>query len=309
KKSNELLIILVVGLFFTFIASYAGLFESIILFVEESNPRKLGGLLTLSVYLTFALGIFSLRRWMELENALVLKEKAEESLREKDKRYRALFEQSNDAIVILNGEKVLDVNKKGREAFGLGERELGNISIESLVSENNLLTIREALKTTLDNGTACFEMEFRKYDGNTIDVEVNSSFLSLEDKEIQCVVRDITTRKKAEKIERESQERLKKLIDNALCGILLVDASTHEIVDVNPAAEEAIGFSRKELIGNMCHKFICPAEKGNCPITDLKQSIDKSESVLLNGKGEFFPVLKSVVPVKIGKSEYLIESF
>lgn len=309
KKSNELLIILVVGLFFTFIASYAGLFESIILFVEESNPRKLGGLLTLSVYLTFALGIFSLRRWMELENALVLKEKAEESLREKDKRYRALFEQSNDAIVILNGEKVLDVNKKGREAFGLGERELGNISIESLVSENNLLTIREALKTTLENGTACFEMEFRKYDGNTIDVEVNSSFLSLEDKEIQCVVRDITTRKKAEKIERESQERLKKLIDNALCGILLVDASTHEIVDVNPAAEEAIGFSRKELIGNMCHKFICPAEKGNCPITDLKQSIDKSESVLLNGKGEFFPVLKSVVPVKIGKSEYLIESF
>lgn len=309
KKSNELLIILAVGLLFTFLASYFGLFESVVSFVEEYNPRKLGGLLTLSVYLTFALGIFSLRRWMELENALVLQEKAEESLREKDKRYRALFEHSNDAIIIFNEEKVLDLNKKGRAAFGFGEGEIGNISIESLVSENNLPLVRNALKTTLENGAATFEMKSQKHDGEIIDVEVNSSFLSLEDKEIQCVVRDITSRKKAEKLEQESQERLKKIIDNALCGILLVDASRHEIVEVNPAAEQAIGLSRNELIGNVCHKFICPAEKEKCPITDLKQSIDTSEKVLLNGKGECLPVLKSVVPVKIGEKEYLIESF
>jgi PAS domain S-box-containing protein len=309
KKSIELLIILGVGLLFTFFASYFGLFESIVLFVEEYNPRGLGGLLTLSVYLTFALGIFSLRRWMELENALVLQEKAEESLREKDKRYRALFEHSNDAIIIFNGEKVLDLNKKGREAFGLGEGELDNISIESLVSEKNLPIVREAMKTTFENGAACFEMKFKKQNGDIIDVEVNSSFLSIEDKEIQCVVRDITSRKKAEKLERESQERLKKIIDNALCGILLVDASNHEIVDANPAAEEAIGLSRDELIGNVCHRFICPAEKENCPITDFKQTIDKSERMLLNGRSEYLPVLKSVVPVKIGEKEYLIESF
>ncbi|WP_410509619.1 response regulator [Methanosarcina hadiensis] len=309
KKSNELLIILAVGLLFTFFASYFGLFESVIQFVEEYNPRELGGLLTLSVYLTFALGIFSLRRWMELENALVLQEKAEESLREKDKRYRALFEHSNDAIIIFNGEKVLDLNKKGREAFGLGEGEIGNISIESLIPENNLPAARNALKATLENGAATFEMKFQKHDGEIIDVEVSSSFLSLEDREIQCVVRDITSRKKAEKLERESRERLKKIIDNALCGILLVDASSHEIVDMNSAAEQAMELSRNELIGKACHKFICPAEKGKCPITDLKQSIDTSERALINGRGESLPILKSVVPVKIGEKDYLIESF
>ncbi|MHC1757745.1 MAG: response regulator [Methanosarcina sp.] len=310
KKSNELLIILVAGLFFTFFASYFGLFESIVLFVEEYNSRKLGGLLTLSVYLTFALGIFSLRRWMELENALVLQEQAEESLREKDKRYRALFEQSNDAIVILNEEKVLDLNKKGRVALGLDDGELENVSLESLVFGEYLPTIREALKTTFENGDARFEMKIQKHDGAIIDVEVSSSFLSLEDREVQFVVRDITSRKKAEKIERESQERLKKLIDNALCGILLVDATTHEIVEANQAAEEAIGLPRENLIGHLCHKFICPAERNRCPITDLGQTVDKSERILLrNGKGEHLPVLKSVVPVKIGDREYLIESF
>ena len=310
KKSDELLIILVAGLFFTFVASYFGLFESIVLFVEEYNSRKLGGLLTLSVYLTFALGIFSLRRWMELENVLVLQEQAEESLREKDKRYRALFEQSNDAIVILNEEKVLDLNKKGRVALGLGDGELENVSLESLVPGEYLPTVREALKTTLENGDARFEMKIQKHDGALIDVEVSSSFLSLENREVQFVVRDITSRKKAEKLERESHERLKKLIDNALCGILLVDATTHEIVEVNQAAEEAIGLSRENLIGHVCHKFICPAERNRCPITDLGRTVDRSERILLrNGKDEHLPVLKSVVPVKIGDREYLIESF
>lgn len=308
KKSDELLIILIVGLFFTFLASYFGLFESIVLFVEEYNHREIGGLLTLSVYLTFALGIFSLRRWMELEKALVIQEQAEENIREKDKRYRALFEQSNDAIAILNEEKVLDLNNKGRVALGTGPGELKNVSLESLVSEEYLPPLKEALKKTLENGTARIESKLKKHDGAIIDVEISSSFLSLEDREIQFVVRDITSRKKAEKMEQEIQERLKKLIDNALCGILLVDAATHEIVEVNPAAEEALGFSRDKLIGNVCHKEICSIERIKCPITDTGQTVEKSES-MFNGKGKLLPVLKSVVPVKIGEKEYLIESF
>jgi len=173
-----------------------------------------------------------------------------------------------------------------------------------------LPTVREALKSTLENGDARFEMKIQKHDGALIDVEVSSSFLSLENREVQFVVRDITSRKKAEKLERESQERLKKLIDNALCGILLVDATTHEIVEVNQAAEEAIGLSRENLIGHVCHKFICPAERNKCPITDMGRTVDRSERILLrNGKDEHLPVLKSVVPVKIGDREYLIESF
>ena len=84
-------------------------------------------MLTLSVYLSFALGVFSLRLWMELENALEFQEQAEDILREKDKKYRALFAQSNNAIVILNEEKVIDLNEKDCTALGLGNGELENI--------------------------------------------------------------------------------------------------------------------------------------------------------------------------------------
>ncbi len=310
KKSDDLLIILVVGLFFTSFASHFGLFESIILFVEEYSNREIGGMLTLLIYLTFAFGIFSLRRWMELENALVLQEQAEKNIREKDKRYRALFEESNDVIAILNEEKVLDLNKKGRTALGLGNGNLVDVSLGTLVPKEYLQTVREALKATLANGTSRFEIKFQKQNGAIIDVEVNSSSLSLEDREVQFVVRDITSRKRAEKMENESQERLNKIIDNALCGILLVEVSTHEIVEVNPAAEEMIGLPKDEIVGNVCHQFVCPAEINKCPITDLGETVDRSERLMLrNGRGEHLSVLKSVVPVKIGGKEYLIESF
>ncbi|WP_269851536.1 PAS domain S-box protein [Methanosarcina horonobensis] len=96
-------------------------------------------------------------------------------------------------------KKVLDLNKKGRVALGFGEGELENLSLSSLVSEEYLPTVRKALKTTFQSGDARFEMKIQKYDGSIIDVEVNSSFLSLEDGEVQFVIRDITSRKKSRK--------------------------------------------------------------------------------------------------------------
>ena len=81
------------------------------------------------------------------------------------------------------------------------------------------------------------------------------------------------------------------------------------IVDVNPRAVEMIGAPKEQIIGRVCHKFICPAEEGRCPITDLKQQLDSSERVLLTAAGTSLPVLKRVVPICIGGREYLMDSF
>lgn len=51
KKSNELIIILVLGFIFTVAASSYNLFESIVIFIESCDSEGLGGLmLVLSVY-------------------------------------------------------------------------------------------------------------------------------------------------------------------------------------------------------------------------------------------------------------------
>jgi PAS domain S-box-containing protein len=126
---------------------------------------------------------------------------------------------------------------------------------------------------------------------------------------VVCQWVDITERRKAEEMLRKSEERFKAIFDNQLTGLLMVDPATHIIIDANNTALALIGAGKDDVIGKVCHTFICPAELGQCPITDLGQTIDESERVLITVKGERTPIIKSVKHTEIGGKQYLIESF
>jgi two-component system, cell cycle sensor histidine kinase and response regulator CckA len=117
------------------------------------------------------------------------------------------------------------------------------------------------------------------------------------------------TRKQAEETLRENEERLNTILDCIQAGIVVIDAETHKIVDANPAAIKIIGDPKEEIIGHVCHKYICPAEKGACPITDLGQQIDHAERVMLTANGEEVPILKTVTPILLGGKECLLCTF
>jgi len=107
----------------------------------------------------------------------------------------------------------------------------------------------------------------------------------------------------------ESLQRLSAILAAAPVGILIIDAESHVIVDANPAALAAIGLPKGEIVGSVCHRFICPAESGQCPVTDLGQCLDHEERTLLTGSGEGITVLKSVAAVKLKGRLHLVESF
>ncbi len=123
------------------------------------------------------------------------------------------------------------------------------------------------------------------------------------------IFHNITERKQYELKIKESRERLNAIFEHVQTGIVIIDEETHEITDLNPAAERMIGVKKEKAVGRSCHKFICPAEKGKCPITDLGQTIDNSERVLLGISGNEVPILKTVVPMVLDGRKYLIDSF
>ncbi len=92
-------------------------------------------------------------------------------------------------------------------------------------------------------------------------------------------------------------------------GVIVIDAATHVIIDVNPAAAAMIGLPAGDIIGKECHRFVCPAEKWYCPITDLGQTVDDSERLLVTATGEQIPILKSVIPAEVDGKKLLIENF
>jgi len=120
---------------------------------------------------------------------------------------------------------------------------------------------------------------------------------------------DITERKRAEAALRESEGRLRTILDTVQAGIVIIDPETHVIADVNSAAAGLIGETRERIVESVCHRYICPAEVGKCPITDLKQTVDRSERVLLKIDGTRIPIIKTVVPIVLGGRQHLLESF
>jgi PAS domain S-box-containing protein len=121
--------------------------------------------------------------------------------------------------------------------------------------------------------------------------------------------KNITDNKRAEKALRESEEKFRAIFHTQQIGLLVLDTQTHTVADANAAALSLIGVPPADVIGKICHTFVCPAERGACPITDLGQTIDNSERILLASGGERIPVLKSVQPIILGRRPYLIESF
>ncbi len=108
---------------------------------------------------------------------------------------------------------------------------------------------------------------------------------------------------------KESEEHLQTLMDSTQAGVLMVDAETHLIVDVNLYAEQIIGLPRATLLGKICHRAICSANPGECPVTDLGQDVEKSERELVKADGSRIPILKTVVAITKKGRKYLIESF
>jgi PAS domain S-box-containing protein len=118
----------------------------------------------------------------------------------------------------------------------------------------------------------------------------------------------IVERQRAEETLKTDESYLRTVLDSTFAGLIVIDEKTHKIVDVNFHALEMMDRSREHVIGKVCHRFICPAQKGKCPITEGR-TIDRSEHVLLRADGGEVPILKTVTPIMWRGRKYLTESF
>ena len=108
---------------------------------------------------------------------------------------------------------------------------------------------------------------------------------------------------------RESEEWNKLILSTVLSGVMVVEADTRKIVEINDTALKLIGLPKAQVIDAACHQFVCPAEEKNCPVLDLGKEVDLSEKILLTAAGKRIDILKTVVPVQLHGHRYLVESF
>ena len=120
---------------------------------------------------------------------------------------------------------------------------------------------------------------------------------------------NVLERKRADEELRERKERLKTIMNFVQAGIILVDAETFIIREVNPAAAEMIGTSADKIKGAACYKYICPAEKGDCPFRRDGHKLENREITLLTALGEKLHILTSAKALNFNGRRHLLKSF
>jgi two-component system NtrC family sensor kinase len=115
--------------------------------------------------------------------------------------------------------------------------------------------------------------------------------------------------REAREVLEENEKKMRVLFHNLLAGVFLIDAESRVIVEVNDQAVKMIGASREQLLGSVCHQFVCPAEIRHCPLSDLNQTMDHSERLLLTSQGEQKAILKSVSTITLNGRPHFVESF
>ncbi len=125
----------------------------------------------------------------------VHRHRLENQLKESERRYRRLFEQSNDAVFILTLDGAIqDVNGPACRMLGLDRDTLLQTSFQSLQPDELLETATKDLMNLSKNSTAQSQSKFTRTDDSEIFVDISASVFDQERGLAQAIVRDITDR-------------------------------------------------------------------------------------------------------------------
>jgi PAS domain S-box-containing protein len=176
--------------------------------------------------------------------------RAEEELRQSEEQYRILFEQSREAIFLSSPEgEFLGVNQSAVELFGYTRAELIKLDHNDLwvYLDEQARWLREIQEhgSIKDMG-----IKLRHKDGTEMDCVITSNLLRDNNGKVlasQCVVRDVTERKRWEQALQESEQRFRYLVESAADAFLVFD-SKGKLIDVNQRACEMLGYTCQELL-------------------------------------------------------------
>ena len=140
-----------------------------------------------------------------------LHEQAARALKASELRYRRLFETAQDAILILDGDtgKIIDSNPFLSDLLGYSPDELQGKELWQIGLFQDIEASRAAFRQLQDKGYIRYEnLPLETKDGPCACVEFVSNVYRVEGHQIiQCNIRDISDRKRAEEALRDADRR------------------------------------------------------------------------------------------------------
>ena len=191
---------------------------------------------------------------VEVTTEITMQKKAEEALRESERRFRELSELLPEVIFETDSKGGLKfVNHAAYTQFGYSQEEFdsGLHAFQMLVPEDRKRAKENMGRVLGGENIGSNEYTALRKDGTTFPILINSNPIIRGDRAVglRGIMVDITERKQIEIQLKESEEKYRKQFETALDAIFLADAETGILVDCNRAATKLVGRKKSELIG------------------------------------------------------------
>jgi PAS domain S-box-containing protein len=181
----------------------------------------------------------------------------EDSLSDSEERFRRLFETASDGIVLLEkGEgKITQSNPAAEKMLGYNQKE----SIGNKLPDIGVLLDLGDFQTTMQHLN---ERGIVRYDdvlaqtksGRCIDTDI---YLVDRAKLVQCNIRDITERKRAEETLRKNEEIYRLVVDNMADVITIMDLNL-SFTYVSPSIIRLRGYTAEEVMSQTMEQIMTP---------------------------------------------------
>lgn len=180
-----------------------------------------------------------------------------DQMRETRKREKSVIENAADVICVIDiNAQILQVNQAAKSVWGYSVDEITGKQLgDYLVKEDVDNTLESVLGAEKSIDRIFFENRFRKKSGEIVDL-LWSAHWSVSDGGLFCVAHDITQRKRAEALLRESEERIRGILENLPAGVLVVNkAGLIEFINdtgagfVGQDAQSIKGMRASEMLG------------------------------------------------------------
>jgi sigma-54 dependent transcriptional regulator, acetoin dehydrogenase operon transcriptional activator AcoR len=208
---------------------------------------------------------------------ITARKQAEEAYNDILERYRSIVTGSIDGVILCGASReILTANPETERIFGLTEAQLALAGLAGIIAHGDG-HLRAALATLTHTGRFRGELTGVRADDETFPLEVSASGFPHKGGPNHSVwiVRDITDRKQAEAVLRESEEKFRRSFDQSPIGASILSLD-YRFLRVNDALCRISGYAESELLEKTMLEITHPE--------DVPETIDWAERLLA---GEF----------------------
>ncbi len=231
-------------------------------------------------------------------------------LRLSEERYRMLFEEAPDGILIVNGiNRIVMANSVIFEMTGYASEELiGRSPLDFVAPEDLLDHPPRPFEEIKVPGSMRRDRILIHKNGSRLNVVISSSYMP--DGELQYIIQDVSERKRMEEALKASEEKFAKSFQSSPDAITISSVETGKFIDVNDGFCRMSGYTRAEALGRSAEDLNIwdNVDERRKMIASLERDgkVRDFETVLKRKDGEPLNCLLSLESVELGGQKYMV---